>query len=619
MKRKFVKLIAMFVIATFLFNTTAFAVETSSTEASVKISEDVSAKLVEMSDDEKISVYIYFTDTSDSVLSTMKSNYSDLYATYVAATGETDSFSSSLLTVDAAKAETDEQKEMVQASIQVKRDLYNDHYSSANRSILKKYCSDDDILFVSSYAPMVIASVTRSELKQLMADSSVTNISLFEDKELSVSSLINGNLSSRATYVRDTLGNRGYGVKIGQIEPAVPNTSDSYLASANITTNTSFGGNLSSANVDHATIVARIMVGSTGVAPSASLYSASVGSLESVYNAVDWLISKGVNVINMSANFYGWHGYDAFCAYIDHLAVQHDVHFVVTSGNNDVRDPNYYVCSPGMAYNAITVGAYHDNSTAPANDTQIYAKQKDDYIETYSKYLEGDATDRPCKPNLVASGNDFWGQSGTSFAAPQVTGVIAQLCSYNSSLKTKQTCMGAILAASCGRKIASEVQTGTEIVSSGSFKGGKFTSSASVALSGNQISNIQGAGKLDAYWARTIVASGYYWSATLSASTTIHTQNVYITKGSETLTRVALYWLKRNTVDSQNNVTEIDMPDWDLKVYGPDGSLIASSTTYYSNFEIVQFVPPSSGTYQIEIRRVDSSYDEKSNIGLAVW
>ena len=285
----------------------------------------------------------------------------------------------------------------------------------------------------------------------------------------------------------------------------MPITSDTYLSSANIITNTSCGGVLSTDNIQHATYVARIMVGSLGIAPSASLYSASAYYLIDFYRAIDWLVSQGVNVINMSAGFPGCYGYDDLCAYVDHLAVEHDVHFVGTPGNNDDTDPNYYIYSPGMAYNAIIVGAYNDNNTAPTSDSEIYAKQKDDFLESYSKYIEGDPQDNliegPCKPNLVASGNDFWGASGTSLADPQVTGVIAQLCGSDSALKVKQSSMGAILAASCGRKLASEVVSGSEIISSGSFKGGDFSDSASLAFS-NQISNTQGAGKLDAYWAR---------------------------------------------------------------------------------------------------------------------
>ena len=652
MKRTIIKIFAIFIISTFIFNSAALAVDISSTETINKnseivstkpieisdtvslsaddssaetigkISENVSAKLIEMSDNDKISVYVYFRDTSEEVMSTMATKHADLFAVYTATKEKTSAnLNTSHLTLSNDQQISSENDTNLQTAIQTKRELYKSHYSANNTELLTKYCDNESILYVSSYAPMAIIAVTKNELKQLICDSSITHISLFENEMFFNSSLENSNLTSRAGYVRDNYGNKGNGVKIGQVELAVPDTSDSYLSSANIITNTSFGGEQSSDNIKHAIYVARIMVGSTGLAPSASLYSASANSTVGFMSAIDWLISQGVNVINMSANNYGQHDYDELCAYIDHIAIQHDVHFVVSAGNIHPVDPTLYVCSPGLAYNAITIGAYNDNSTAPIDDSQIYSKQKDDFIHTHSKYLEYPTSNRPCKPNLVASGNNFWDfeLGGTSFAAPQVTGVIAQLCSYRSYLKTQQTCMGAILAASCGRKLASEVQPGSEIVTSTAFKGGKFISDTSIFRSKNQISDIEGAGKLDAYWARLTVATGNYWSLHLDASTTIYTQNVYIAKESNTLTRVALYWLKRNFADSQNNITQVNLPDWDLKVYGPDGSLVASSSTYYSNYEIVQFVPPTSGTYQIEIRRITSPFTEKSNIGIAVW
>lgn len=622
--KAFIKVVSLFICCAFVFNGIAFAETLSVATATAKISEDVTAKLVELSDKERISVYVYMSDDSDDIMETMASKHPEQYATYLNAK-ETDNaiLTHAAETMVNEKTAASEQSIELQSAIETKRQLYRTHYSTKNEATLEKYCTPENFLYVSSYSPIAVVSVTASELKQMILNPSIKKIVLFEEKELSNSSTYRCNLNSRAKYVRDTYGNDGLGVKIGQIELAVPDVSDTYLASANIITNTSFGSSTVYAHMQHATRVAKIMVGLDGIVPAATLYSAGATSLLGVYQAIDWLVAQGVNVINMSACFYNDYGYDEFCAYVDHLAVQHDVHFVAASGNYDEDNcPNHYICSPGMAYNAITVGAYHDNGTAPTNDSQIYAKQKDDYLETYSRYLEGSPTgnviEGPSKPNLVATGNDIWFDSGTSYAAPQVTSVIAQLCGYDSALKTKQSSMGAILAASCGRKLASEVIPGTEIVSSGSFKGGTFIDSACVALS-TQISNTQGAGKLDAYWARTIVAADNYWSVTLVGSVDVYEKTVYITKGSETLTRVAIFWLKRNAVDDLYNITQIEMPDWDLQVLAPDGSHIDSSMTYESNFEIVQFEPPVSGNYKIQITRANSPYTEKSYIGIAVW
>lgn len=631
MKRNAIlKTIAVCIICAFLCNTIALAVETSSIESIGKISENVTAKLADMSNNEKISVCVQFSDNSDEVMSTMKSKHTELYTTYVNAKGpEIATAEDSVASLTSAQRTAKIDAVKLQDSIEVKRQLYRTHYLTKNASLLEKHCSGEDVLFTSAYAPMAIVSVTKRELKQIALDPSVTEISLFENKEAVNCSLENANLTSRAGYVRDTLGNSGSGVKIGQIEGAVLNAADPELANVNIVLNTSFGGSSENKDITHATNVAKIMVGSSGVAPSAMLYAASAGNLLQHFNAIEWLISQGVNVINMSFMRAGEHGYNYFCSYVDHIAVQHDVHVVVAAGNFDpeVYEDNFIICSPGMAYNAITVGAYNDKGTAPANDSQILATHKDDIIEDYSKYLKHDPTgvilDGPRKPNLVASGNDFWNDRGTSYAAPQVAGVIAQLCGYDPALKVKQSSMGAILAASCGRKLAADVMPGTEIISSGSFKGGLFSEDVSSWDCGWQISDKEGAGKLDAYWARTIVAADNYWSATVSASVTSYTREVYITKGSETLTRVALFWLKRNDAHSQSNIAQIPLADWDLHVYAPDGSLMGSSVTSDSNFEIVQFVPPESGVYEIVAYRYDANpsnpYSESSYIGLALW
>lgn len=427
----------------------------------------------------------------------MKSQYADLYATYVAAKGSeimTAENSVASLSYTERTVNTDAAK--LQTAIETKRQLYSTHYTAQNTAVLNKYFSDEDILFVSSYTPMAIVSVTAKELKALTSDSSVTHISLFENQELTLPIAIDTdsenrsatyieehwNKNSRADYVRDTLGLTGAGVKIGQVELGLPNVTDDLLTGATIITNSAFGGESWESHTYHATKVARIMVGTHGIVPDATLYSACAGESDQFYSAINWLISQGVNVINMSTclagtDVYG-NQYDEFCNYVDALSLLYDVHFVASAGNySDGQSaglaPTYTLWRPALAYNAITVGAYNDNGTVPTNDTEILAKQGDDYLESYSKYNELDIADDAedevnvlnpygaYKPNLVATGNYFWNESianGTSYAAPQVTGVIAQLCSYDSTLKTKQSSMGAILMASCGRKLAAEVQ-----------------------------------------------------------------------------------------------------------------------------------------------------------------
>ena len=652
MKRKTkLKFIAVCLIFTFFCNIAVLAVGSSAAGTVGKFSETLSAKLAAATKDEKISAYVFFKDESTSVLTTMKNTHAELFATYTAAKGVTPAAEEKMATAtDSQRLEAVDDVKLQQA-IEVKRQLYKNHYTTANSAVLEKHCEEADILFVSSYAPMAIVTGTARELKALALDASVTRIDLFEntplydtplsnrsalDEELPIVDLENDNdnrnKNSRANYVRDTLGYSGQGVKIGQLETAIPDVYNTELGLLDIYVNTEFGGyNNDRYWLNHATRVAAIMIGTYGVAPSATLYSASTHMALQQYPAVEWLVSQGVNVINMSANDSGNHLYDTFCAYIDHLAVQHDVHFVTSSGNTPYdNDNSYHVTNPAMAYNAITVGAYDDMGTVPENDSQIYDTQIYDILAPYSRFedvQDGSDPSRVYKPNLVAMGSNILEDSGTSYAAPQVTGVIAQLCSYDPSLKTKQTSMGAILMASCGRKLAFEVQAGTEIISSGSFKGGDFTEAASIEGTDNQISDKQGAGKLDAYWAYTIVRDGRYWSLTLDSTVTEYTKNVYITSGSNVLTRVGIFWLKRNFVFneiepgqlSEPYVTQHALADWDLKIYDPDGEVIESSVSSYNNYEIVQFAPSKSGTYRITLTRYTSDYEQPTNMGIAVW
>jgi len=203
-------------------------------------------------------------------------------------------------------------------------------------------------------------------------------------------------------------------------------------------------------------------------------------------------------------------------------------------------------------------------------------------------------------------GNAF----GTSFSAPQVAGVIAQLCDYTSGLKTKQTQMGAILAASSARKV--------DAVGSGE-KGDTFLSGVRVE-NNPQISNVEGAGILDARWAWGVVVNHNHWSANVEADDFPYTKTVTINTNKFELIRVAIFWPRNVTITDHGSVSTTmsvnPFVDLDLDVYAPDGTLLGSSKLTYANFEIVQFIPPETGEYIIKITGNPSV---TTRIGISVW
>ena len=225
---------------------------------------------------------------------------------------------------------------------------------------------------------------------------------------------------------------------------------------------------------------------------------------------------------------------------------------------------------------------------------------------------------RPEKPNLVAnsyfgdynSGGYTYDFSGTSFAAPQAVGVIAQLCCWDGNLKFRQSVVGAVLTASAAEKV--------DAVGDG-YKGDMFTSSIAGC---EQLSNKEGAGILDARWAWGILANQNYWYLKIDQDAFPYETEITINTHMNTVSRVAIYWLKDNTdVDHSIGMVGDNNPpltNLDLYVYDSEGNLVASSTTLYNNCEIVQFIPVAPGTYTIKIVLVGTT-SITEHIGFALW
>ena len=72
--------------------------------------------------------------------------------------------------------------------------------------------------------------------------------------------------------------------------------------------------------------------------------------------------------------------------------------------------------------------------------------------------------------------------------------------------------------------------------------------------------------------------------------------------------------MNHNTNELGNNNSPL--PNLDLYVYDSNGNLIASSTTLYSNFEIVLFIPTSPGIYTVKIT---GTTEAREYVGLAMW
>ena len=407
------------------------------------------------------------------------------------------------------------------------------------------------------------------------------------------------------------MGYTGSGIKIGMIESGVPDSSESCFSGVDITYDTSIE-NIGHKYSDHANMVAAIMVGQEttfhgvtygeGIVPDADLYVTCCDNSDAWRSRVEWLLSQGVHVINMSASLGGMNdgGYQGYYGvlerWLDHIAYSHYVHFVTVAGNN-----GWGVTSPGMAYNVLTVGAINDNNTIDDDtDDELYG---DSSYEEFSDLSTG--TPPTNKPDLVAPGVNITTIAGTftgtSCAAPHVTAIVAQVCGFIPSLKVMPSVVKAVLTASVSH---SEHAYNTGFMGEGYDQFGAGVVNAKAAFE-----------TLYAYR----MMGGSFPAKCDADEVKIFT----FTASSNQRVRVSLTWQKEaylpdNVSHSICDPSERGVVDLDLCIYDPDGVLVGDWRADDNNTEIADFVAAKSGTYTIKVQ-IRESPSNDIPIGIAWW
>ncbi|MBR0447775.1 MAG: S8 family serine peptidase [Clostridia bacterium] len=517
--------------------------------------------------------------------------------------------------------------------IETERTLYaekmNQHYDKLLKdySNVKALCEtrEGKRLFFSQYAPLISAELTPKEIKKLAADSRVESIYYSPDAEMVDESDVSLPTIG-ADYTRDTLGYTGSGIKIGMIESGLPRNP----YASNIVCESTDSANYT----DHASAVAAIMMTQVtpynrasyeGIVPDATLY-ATYTTGRDWRIGVEWLLSQGVHVINMSSGFYDNLGqYDNRAKWVDHIAMNHSVHFVKASGRYSLYDnPQNQISSPGMAYNAITVGAINDQNTTSYTD--------DEFLDG-SSWNESIGTQEPSgtnKPDLVAPGvniitdiritedndNDgvneignYYVASGTSFAAPHVTAVVAQLCQRKPELKLLQDTVKAILTASVSH---SDIRYNTMDDITNNY-------------------DTCGAGVVNAKSACSTVIHSRYASGSFAANSGNGTQVVYTFNVTDTtkLIRVSLSWLKYSVFSEEEenhysyDLTSGTLANLNLYIFDSEGRVVYNNEEVLSNnvginTEIVEFKAARTGTHRIYVRQTKQS-NKPVHYGVAWW
>jgi len=443
-------------------------------------------------------------------------------------------------------------------------------YTQSTNTTLSISSPGKSIEYVSKLTPVIISKLTAKQIKTLSKKENIVYLGLKSERPPSPM-FAYALPAVEAAYVKNTLGFNGYGVKIGMYDAGRAGT-HTELNSSQIT-RLDTGVAVSS----HATSVARVIAGSNGVATGAHLYSSSNGS--TYEQGIENIISYGVAAINISLSFSRSSGnyYTDFEKWIDHISNQHKVTVVTSAGNSGISS---VVSSPGLAYNTITVGSMDPNSTTNKSDDFF----RDDYTSTDNGGPAGCA-----KPDVLAPGQLTLG-GGTSYAAPMVTGIIAQMIEYKPTIASDPALIKAILTACTDRKVPPKFGFGANEVYEGT------------------ITAQQGAGVVNAKRAILILSGGKYFSSA-SMSTGTSTKTFPVPSGN-TYIRFALAWIRPNTAATNHNsgtATAATAANLRLNVYRPSGALAASSNSQTSSVELVHFqVNSVFGTYSAGITRMDS-------------
>lgn len=472
-------------------------------------------------------------------------------------------------------------------SIETKRAALRLCYEPYTADFGTDFLTNEEKIYCSTYLPIIIAELTPARIEQISNLEVVESIDYYCDdvvEEDNVSDSTQGMSDSNSTraanryysvenniqYInagtlRNSMTSSDY-ISVGILDDGNPNYNHSIFSD-----NTVWVRYPTANTYSHATNTLEIL---SSVVPYAEFYCTTYLQVDAEPTAnyiseIDWLVDCGVNVINISLKIHDTqtealdtpNTYGTISEYLDKIVYVYGVLIVKTAGNasydSSIHGVNYGINSGGMAYNVLTVGNFNRGINS---------------MDESSCYYSGSGLTN--KPDISAPGyftfqNGSGYDSGTSCAAPLVSGVAALLMATNDSLIQRPSLVKAILMAS--------------------------TNSDHQYTMKDVEYRYYGAGVVDAENARVASMSTNYRTAI--AETTLGEYKEYtVSATAGSVVRIALAFEKTNT-----HGVSFPLGNLDLRVNDSSQTELDSSITTTNNVEMVEFTAPSTGSYVIRV------------------
>jgi len=432
-----------------------------------------------------------------------------------------------------------------------------------------------EVTYRDTLTPVVFVRCGEALARQLAGRADVdlaywsSPVSLDEGGAASLASLAAFNEWASRTARTDAVHRRGVdgaGVKVLINDTAPVATTNPFLPPI-------VAGNTGTAAA-HATAVAGIVASRqsphTGAAPGlAQLYSYGAAGDTSAPQAWAWGMQQGISFGNCSW-WNGQKGQIQFLdRYFDYVIRTFAVMLFKSSGNQGGTDG--LITTPGCGFNMTASGNATDNNTLDwGGDAMSSSSSWVNPIEGHDK-PEVTACGTTITTTTTASPWIGAQGSGTSYASPVTCGIAALLAQTVPVLQAQPETVRALLMA------------------------GAFHNVEGAAA----MSDRDGAGHVDAAASQAAAAKGQFQRVVLTPGSFAGGQysvSVPLVRGDET--RLCAVWFSQADSAYATDVLQMDL---DLTVWF-GGTLVATSASAANPFELVQFVPPQTGTYTIRLQ-----------------